>query len=76
MLGQTVRATRPAGSEGSKERVLIVSKLGRVPDLALQALDDYGLTDQDIGRYFSVTPSSVRRLRRALGTKGPAPDLA
>lgn len=76
MLSQTVRATKGTWIEGSGKRALIVSKLGRVPDLALRALDDYGLTDQDIGRYFAVTPSSVRRLRRALGCPCVSPDLA
>lgn len=45
---------------------LIRRKLGGLPDKSLDAMTDYGLNDQEIGRYFRVTTSSVRRLRRAL----------
>jgi hypothetical protein len=45
---------------------LIRRKLGRLPDKSLDAMTDYGLNDHEIGRYFRMTTSSVRRLRRAL----------
>jgi hypothetical protein len=50
----------------ANEHRLILEKLGRLPKLSLQAMDGYGLSDEDIGQYFQVSPSSIRRLRRAL----------
>ncbi len=60
------RVTRPSPQVRGQHK-LILDKLGRLPDLSLRAMQDYGLSDQEIGRYFEVTPSSVRRLRRAFG---------
>jgi hypothetical protein len=48
---------------------LIRKKLGRVPDKSLDAMTDYGLDDHEIGRYFRVSTSSVRRLRRVFGRR-------
>lgn len=44
------------------------AKLGPMPGASLQAMDDYGLNDIEIGHYYGLTPSTVRRLRRALST--------
>lgn len=41
-------------------------KLGPLPRLSLCAMIDYGLDDQELGHYFHVTASSVRRLRTVL----------
>ena len=49
-----------------RQHRLIFEKLGPVPDLALQAMEGYGLNDNEIGRYFRVTPATVGRLRRVL----------
>lgn len=38
---------------------------------ALAALVEYGLTDEDIGRYFSVDASKVTALRRYFGIGEP-----
>ncbi len=46
---------------------LLLDKLGYLPKLSLEAMDGYGLSDEEIGHYFHITPSSIRRLRRALG---------
>jgi chemotaxis regulatin CheY-phosphate phosphatase CheZ len=48
----------------SSQHRLILEKLGRLPKMSLEAMKDYGLSDEEIGHYFHVTPSSVRRLRR------------
>lgn len=73
MLGLEARGAFP--SDPRKGHPLIERKLGRIPDRALRAMDDYGLDDCEIGRYFDVTPSSVRRLRRALGCPEAVPGL-
>jgi len=43
---------------------LVRKRLGRFPCLSLRTMIDCGLSDQEIGQYFQVTPASVRRLRR------------
>jgi len=48
------------------EHRLIVGKLGPAPGASLRAMVGYGLSEKEIGRYFGVTPSSVRRLKRTL----------
>lgn len=45
---------------------LIRAKLGPMPDAALRAMAGYGLSEQEVARYFGVTPSSLRRLKRSL----------
>ncbi len=74
MTGQETRlADRSARTW---DHPLITSKLGQLPDLALQAMDGYGLNDREIGHYFDVSPSSIRRLRRALGGPTVATGIA
>jgi hypothetical protein len=58
--------TLNASARTSNQHRLILGKFGRLPKLSLQAMDGYGLSDEDIGQYFKVTPSSIRRLKRAL----------
>ena len=43
---------------------LITGKLGPAPGESLRAMMAYGLTESEIGRYFGVTPSTIRRLKR------------
>ena len=45
---------------------MIRRKLGPAPVESLEALYGYGLSDREVGRYFGITPSSVRRLNRTL----------
>ncbi len=45
----------------------VFGKLGPMPAASLRAMVGYGLNEAEIGRYFGVTPSSVRRLKRSLG---------
>jgi len=52
--------------ERARQQPLIREKLGRFPCMSLRAMLDLDLSDNDIARYFVVTPSSVRRLRRVL----------
>ncbi len=49
----------------SVQHRLILKKLGHLPKRSLEAMGDNGLSDDDIGRYFQITPALVRRLRRA-----------
>ncbi|WP_343079692.1 hypothetical protein [Ostreiculturibacter nitratireducens] len=42
------------------------AKLGPMPGASLRAMDAYGLSDREIAHYYGLTPSTVRRLRRAL----------
>lgn len=46
----------------------LMDKFGPMPGEALVAMRGYGLDDDDIGRYYGVSASSVRRLRRVLKT--------
>lgn len=54
---------------------LIMSKLGPMPDASLRAMTEYGLSDQEIGTYFGLTPSTIRRLRRTLAALGSQPPI-
>ncbi|TCO73034.1 antitoxin Xre-like helix-turn-helix domain-containing protein [Rhodovulum euryhalinum] len=53
---------------------LILGKLGPMPDAALRAMAGYGLSDQEMARYFGVTPSSLRRLKRSLNVSATLID--
>ncbi|MGC9418462.1 MAG: hypothetical protein ACP5EN_05750 [Rhodovulum sp.] len=53
---------------------LIRGKLGPVPDASLRAMAGYGLSDHEMARYFGVTPSSLRRLKRSLNIGGVLAD--
>ncbi|TCP42439.1 antitoxin Xre-like helix-turn-helix domain-containing protein [Rhodovulum marinum] len=53
---------------------LIRGKLGPVPDAALRAMAGYGLSDHEMARYFGVTPSSLRRIKRSLNITGALAD--
>jgi hypothetical protein len=63
--GGTLSANRTA------QHRMILGKIGPMPRLALTALHDYGLDDEEIARYLGMTCSSLRRLERTLGI---APD--
>lgn len=52
----------------------VFGKLGPMPAASLRAMVGYGLNEAEIGRYFGVTPSSVRRLKRSLGVCDAAAD--
>ncbi|GAA0285013.1 antitoxin Xre-like helix-turn-helix domain-containing protein [Rhodovulum strictum] len=58
--------TRPMCRACLDDHELILGKLGPVPGEALRAMSGYGLSDQEMARYFGVTPSSLRRLKRSL----------
>ncbi|SIO05031.1 hypothetical protein SAMN05444722_0238 [Rhodovulum sp. ES.010] len=55
----------------SGARKLIRGKLGPAPGATLQAMSGYGLSESDLARYFGVTPSSIRRLKRSLNVSAP-----
>ncbi|HDR29805.1 hypothetical protein [Rhodovulum sp.] len=56
------------------DHALILGKLGPMPDATLRAMTGYGLSDQEMARYFGMTPSSLRRLKRSLNVNRPRPD--
>lgn len=66
-------ARRPC-AVGREHHKLIRGKLGPMPDAALRAMVGYGLNEREIGRYFGVTPSSVRRLTRSLKVVAPSSE--
>ena len=41
----------------------VYERLGPHPKRSLAAMVAYGLNDSEIARYYSISPSSVRRLR-------------
>ena len=45
----------------------VFEKLGPYPERSLAAMVAYGLNDTEIARYYSISPSSVRRLRLVFG---------
>ena len=45
---------------------LILEKLGPMPQASLAAMAGYGLSEQEIGHYFGITPCSITRLKRVL----------
>ena len=47
--------------------VPVLTKLGPMPRHSLAAMVDYGLNDQEIARYYSMTSSAITRLRIAYG---------
>ncbi|WP_306152702.1 helix-turn-helix domain-containing protein [Roseovarius sp. MMSF_3281] len=49
-----------------KRHVRITEKLGPCPGEALRAMAAYGMNDREIARYYGLTRSTVKRLRRAL----------
>jgi len=53
-------------SPPSKAHAKILNKFGALPGEALRAMSDYGMNDTEIARYFGVTQSTVKRLRRTL----------
>lgn len=58
-----------AGAISEKVRTqhrLILDKLGPMPQASLSAMSGYGLSEQEIGHYFGITPCSITRLKRAL----------
>ncbi|WP_366658553.1 hypothetical protein [Fodinicurvata sp. EGI_FJ10296] len=52
----------------------ITRKLGNMPDVALRAMRDYGLSDLDIARYYGLTLASVRRLSQLFSVAPGRPD--
>lgn len=44
----------------------ITEKLGLCPAESLHAMAGYGMSDHEIARYFGLTKSTVKRLRRTL----------
>ena len=50
----------------SKQHSKILNKFGPLPGEALCAMAGYGMNDSEIARYYGVTKSTVKRLRRAL----------
>lgn len=64
---------RPCAA-GRDQHRLIEGKLGPSPEAALRAMVGYGLNEREIGRYFGVTPSSIRRLKRSLNVASSGPD--
>lgn len=44
----------------------IIEKLGPCPGDALSAMAGYGMNDREIARYYGLTRSTVKRLRRIL----------
>ena len=53
-------------SHPSKAHAKILNKFGPLPGEALRAMSGYGMNDTEIARYFGVTRSTVKRLRRTL----------
>lgn len=56
----------PAATQRLRRPRSIYRILGPMPVAALEAMQGYGLDDGEIGRYYGVTPATVRRLRRVL----------
>jgi hypothetical protein len=50
----------------SKPHRKIINKFGPLPGDALRAMAGYGMNDGEIARYYGVTRSTVKRLRRTL----------
>lgn len=65
----------PPGAGRPETPHSVTRKLGDMPDAALRALRDYGLSDAEIARYHGLSPASVRRLCRLLSVppEDPAP---
>ena len=53
-----------------KHHVRIIEKLGPCPGEALSAMAGYGMSDHEIARYYGLTRSTVKRLRRILPVRG------
>lgn len=67
------------GTPGAGYR-LLNRKLGPMPAASLRAMRDYGLGDEEIARYYGMTPASVARCRRLLSIdatelRGGAPAI-
>lgn len=45
----------------------VLERLGPRPSGSLRAMVDYGLNDDEIGRYYGITPRIVERLRSNFG---------
>lgn len=43
----------------------ILEQLGPWPKKALRAMVDYGLNDEEIGRYYAIPVAAIRQLRNA-----------
>lgn len=44
----------------------ILERLGPEPDNSLRSMTGYGLSDEEIARYYGITSASVRRLKCVL----------
>jgi hypothetical protein len=66
MMTDRVRDTLRKPFIPAKRHDRIIKKLGPFPGDALSAMAGYGMNDQEIARYYGVTKSTVKRLRRIL----------
>ena len=54
----------------AKAHARIIEKLGPLPGESLRAMTGYGMNDREIARYYGLTKSTVKRLRRTLPVQG------
>lgn len=45
----------------------VLEALGPMPAQSLRAMIDYGLTDQEIGRYYGLAPETITHLKSTFG---------
>lgn len=50
----------------------ILEKLGPEPHQSLRAMTDYGLSDEEIAKYYGISYASVRRLKSVLAVEDQA----
>ena len=66
VTGEDAPGLRTTPQDILRQHRLIRQKLGPTPAASLEALYGYGLSDREVGRYYGITPSSIRRLSRTL----------
>lgn len=55
------------GARGGSVPDHILEQLGPYPAASLRAMVDYGLNDDEIGRYYAITSKTIKRLRSSFG---------
>ena len=69
MIDRFEITTRPPKPKAREKHRRIFDKLGPEPDQSLRSMTGYGLSDEEIAKYYGITCASVRRLKGVLAVK-------
>ena len=69
MIDRFEITTIPPEPEAREKHRRVLEKLGPEPDQSLRAMTGYGLSDEEIAKYYGISYASVRRLKSVLAVE-------